>query len=79
MTRTYDNKCHDLATAFVSDAPNYPNLNPHVQRDCAHELAATIQGAIESWLEENKNILGNGAREGGDGGRAVAPSPACSG
>lgn len=45
---TYDTKCLDLAGGFLSDTPD---LNTAAN---AHDLAANIQAAIESWFEDQK-------------------------
>lgn len=44
---TFDTKCYDLASAFLEDEANTS------ERHC-NDLAATIQGAIETWLENHR-------------------------
>lgn len=45
MVNTYDQKCYDLAEAFLSDEPH---LNTEKYRDL---LAKEIQQAIEDFIE----------------------------
>jgi hypothetical protein len=42
---TFDPKCYDLASLFLEDESGTN------EKHC-NDLAATIQGAIESWIEE---------------------------
>ena len=43
---SYDQKCYDLAEAFLSDVQN------PVKHEDAHKLAQDIQGVIEDYLDE---------------------------
>lgn len=47
MTKTFDPRCYDLASLFLEDESNAgePQVN---------DLAATIQGAIEGWIEDHR-------------------------
>jgi hypothetical protein len=45
---TYDQKCYDLAEAFLLDEPQ---LSTSADRDA---LAQAIQSAIEDWIESAK-------------------------
>lgn len=45
ITRTYDQKCYDLAAAFLAD---HYEINS-AQNRC--DLAAHIQSEIEDWIE----------------------------
>ena len=44
---TFDPRCHDLALAFLED-------HKWVRFDLADDLAATIQQAIETWIENEE-------------------------
>lgn len=46
-TKTYDSKCHDLAEHFAQDE--------HLTTDELHELACTIQEAVEDWFSMREN------------------------
>lgn len=43
--KTYDTKCYDLASAFLSDVPD---INTENNRD---KLAAHVQQQIEDWIQ----------------------------
>lgn len=43
---TYDSKCHDLATDFLSDTPHLDTT------DRVHELATLIQKTIEDFIAD---------------------------
>lgn len=43
--KTYDSKCYDLASAFLSDTPD---INTESSRD---KLSAHIQQTIEDWIQ----------------------------
>ena len=45
---SYDQKCFDLAKAFLEDEPDLDNERG------AEELAQAIQEVIEAWIEEQK-------------------------
>lgn len=47
MKKTYDQKCYDLANAFLSD---WDGERTELQ---TADLASTIQQATEAWLEES--------------------------
>lgn len=49
---TYNIKTHELAGHFLDDDPRWLKLNAGDQRRAVHELAETIQSAIEGWLED---------------------------
>ena len=53
-TKTYDPACHDLAEAFMLDAPD---MSPEAQAKLTCDLALTIQETIENWFGD-QNILG---------------------
>ncbi len=48
MTATYDEKCYDLAAAFLEDEPH---LLTHLNNVA---LAQVIQNAVESWIDFTK-------------------------
>lgn len=51
MVKTYDPKSYELAEHFLQDEPNL---------DCAdarHNLALTIQAAIEDWFEDRQREI----------------------
>jgi len=48
-TKTWDPKCGELADAFLEDEDGI-NTPRHID-----ELAATIQAAIENWIEEARS------------------------
>jgi hypothetical protein len=46
MTKTFDSKCYDLASAFLEDEPNL-----FTEGGC-NELAAAIQQTIEDFIAD---------------------------
>jgi hypothetical protein len=48
---TCDEKCYDLASAFLED---HPGLHGH---DEANELGGVIQKAIDEWIADAKDNL----------------------
>lgn len=46
---TYDQKCHDLAIAFLSD---FPALTAERRAEYADEMAKAIQQTIEEYIDE---------------------------
>ena len=47
MEKTYDSKSYDLAEHFAQDE--------HLTKDELHELACTIQEAVEDWFSMREN------------------------
>ena len=47
----YDEKCWDLAEAFITDDPTLMHKPEEEQKALIHELAQDIQNCIEDFLE----------------------------
>lgn len=48
MVKTYDPACHDLAEHFLRSEPC--SDDPDLYKHYCHDLALTIQQAIEDWF-----------------------------
>ena len=52
-TKTYDPACHDLAEAFMLDAPD---MSPSAKAKLTHDLALEIQETIENFFEDQNAL-----------------------
>lgn len=49
MAKTYDPACYELAEHFLKDEP-FGNPNETSYEQACHDLALTIQKAVEDWF-----------------------------
>lgn len=54
MTKTYDQRCYDLAGIFLGDEDGASAWSPDKFSKMKHELALTIQESIEDWLASKR-------------------------